>query len=129
MYHREKITDFVESISGFQECDAEVCGFQMLNNDEIVTSVQEESDSDDDETDEDEDNNNYLVSYIVWIAFGFRLSERCSVPIDSDKQLSTVYTQGVPKKLKRLKICTESSFTVFRNKCGVSYGSISKIHV
>ncbi|GFU85295.1 uncharacterized protein TNCV_2386011 [Trichonephila clavipes] len=36
-------------------CDAEVCGFQMLNDDEIVTSVQEESDSVDDETDEDED--------------------------------------------------------------------------
>ncbi|GFV69038.1 hypothetical protein TNCV_2928671 [Trichonephila clavipes] len=30
----------------------------MLNNDEIVTSVQEESDPVDDETDEDEDNNN-----------------------------------------------------------------------
>ncbi|GFW33090.1 hypothetical protein TNCV_2110201 [Trichonephila clavipes] len=33
------------------------CGFQMLNDDEIETSVQE-SDPDDDETDEDEDNNN-----------------------------------------------------------------------
>ncbi|GFT28749.1 HTH_Tnp_Tc3_2 domain-containing protein [Trichonephila clavipes] len=33
-------------------------GFQMLNDDEIVTSVQEESDPVDDETDEDEDNNN-----------------------------------------------------------------------
>ncbi|GFV60010.1 uncharacterized protein TNCV_1401181 [Trichonephila clavipes] len=33
-------------------------GFQMLNNDEIVTSVQEEFDPVDDETDEDEDNNN-----------------------------------------------------------------------
>ncbi|PRD29668.1 UNVERIFIED_CONTAM: hypothetical protein NCL1_28656 [Trichonephila clavipes] len=59
---------FVQSISGFQECDedvetwracdAEDCGFQMLNDDEIVTSVQEESDPLDDETDEDEDNNN-----------------------------------------------------------------------
>ncbi|GFT64330.1 hypothetical protein TNCV_403201 [Trichonephila clavipes] len=37
--------------------DAEDCGFQMLNNDEIVTSAQE-SDFVDDETDEDEDNNN-----------------------------------------------------------------------
>ncbi|GFV31262.1 uncharacterized protein TNCV_1640141 [Trichonephila clavipes] len=37
-------------------CDAEGCGFQMLNDDEIVTSVQEESDPVDDETDEDEDN-------------------------------------------------------------------------
>ncbi|GFV36668.1 hypothetical protein TNCV_1033441 [Trichonephila clavipes] len=33
-------------------------GFQMLNDDEIVTSVQEESDPVDDEWDEDEDNNN-----------------------------------------------------------------------
>ncbi|GFU21933.1 uncharacterized protein TNCV_3284011 [Trichonephila clavipes] len=39
-------------------CDAEDCGFQMLNDDEIVTSAQEESDPVDDETDEDEDNNN-----------------------------------------------------------------------
>ncbi|GFX73834.1 hypothetical protein TNCV_4291501 [Trichonephila clavipes] len=39
-------------------CNAEDCGFQMLNDDEIVTSVQEESGSVDDETDEDEDNNN-----------------------------------------------------------------------
>ncbi|PRD25598.1 UNVERIFIED_CONTAM: hypothetical protein NCL1_40468 [Trichonephila clavipes] len=36
--------------------DAEDCGFQMLNDDEIVTSVQ--SDYVDDEADEDEDNNN-----------------------------------------------------------------------
>ncbi|GFW25632.1 uncharacterized protein TNCV_1308931 [Trichonephila clavipes] len=66
--HCEDITDFVQSIPGFQEydeedvetwmtCDAEDCGFQMLNDDEIVTSVQEESDPVDDETDEDEDNN------------------------------------------------------------------------
>ncbi|GFX55576.1 uncharacterized protein TNCV_268641 [Trichonephila clavipes] len=39
-------------------CDAEDCGFQMLNDNEIVTFVQEESDPVDDETDEDEDNNN-----------------------------------------------------------------------
>ncbi|GFX66952.1 uncharacterized protein TNCV_4180771 [Trichonephila clavipes] len=37
---------------------AENCGFQMLDDDEIVTFVQEESDPVDDETDEDEDNNN-----------------------------------------------------------------------
>ncbi|PRD26063.1 UNVERIFIED_CONTAM: hypothetical protein NCL1_39113 [Trichonephila clavipes] len=37
---------------------AENCGFQMFNDDEIVTYVQEESDPVDDETDEDEDNNN-----------------------------------------------------------------------
>ncbi|GFX29559.1 hypothetical protein TNCV_4776311 [Trichonephila clavipes] len=65
--HREEITNFVPSIPGFQECDedvetwmacdAEDCGFQMLNDDEIVTSVQEESDPVDVETDEDEDNN------------------------------------------------------------------------
>ncbi|GFV50328.1 uncharacterized protein TNCV_622361 [Trichonephila clavipes] len=58
--HREEITDFVQLIPGFQECDedvetwmacdAEDCRFQMLNDDEIVTSVQEESNSVDDET-------------------------------------------------------------------------------
>ncbi|GFV60124.1 uncharacterized protein TNCV_3886421 [Trichonephila clavipes] len=64
--YREDITDFVQSIARFQECDeedvetwmacnAEDCGFQMhaQNDDEIVTSLQEESDSVDDETDKD----------------------------------------------------------------------------
>ncbi|GFW85656.1 uncharacterized protein TNCV_853061 [Trichonephila clavipes] len=65
--HREEIIDFVQSIPGFQECDedaetwiacdAEDCGFQMLNDDEIVTYVREEFDSVDDEMEEDEDNN------------------------------------------------------------------------
>ncbi|GFV12342.1 uncharacterized protein TNCV_1538371 [Trichonephila clavipes] len=66
--HREEITDFVQWIPGFQECDGEdvetwtacdeeECGFQMLNDDEIMTSVQE-SDPVDDEMDEDGDNNN-----------------------------------------------------------------------
>ncbi|GFT26043.1 uncharacterized protein TNCV_2332341 [Trichonephila clavipes] len=64
---KEDITNFVQSIQGFQEyneedlesliaCDAEDYGFQMLNDDEIVTSVQEESNPVDDETVEDEDN-------------------------------------------------------------------------
>ncbi|PRD30103.1 UNVERIFIED_CONTAM: hypothetical protein NCL1_27416 [Trichonephila clavipes] len=39
-------------------CNAGDCGFRMLNDDEIVTSMQEESDPVNDETDEDEDNNN-----------------------------------------------------------------------
>ncbi|GFX28677.1 uncharacterized protein TNCV_4860411 [Trichonephila clavipes] len=39
-------------------CDAEDYGFQMLNADEIGTSVQEESDPIDDETDENENNKN-----------------------------------------------------------------------
>ncbi|GFX88140.1 hypothetical protein TNCV_159551 [Trichonephila clavipes] len=67
--HREEITDFVQSIPGFQECDeedvvtwmacdAEDYGFQILHDDEIVTAVQRESDPVDDETVEDEDNNN-----------------------------------------------------------------------
>ncbi|GFX04162.1 uncharacterized protein TNCV_3973111 [Trichonephila clavipes] len=39
-------------------CDAEDCGFHMLNDDEIVTSVQEEFDPVYEETDEDDNNNN-----------------------------------------------------------------------
>ncbi|GFW82603.1 uncharacterized protein TNCV_3491751 [Trichonephila clavipes] len=88
----------------------------MLNDDEIVTSMQEESDPVDDETDEDEYNNSNErwqdsikcvscvrdsygvcpVSYTTWIAHSVfvypnnRVSERCSVPIDSDKRRSTV---------------------------------------
>ncbi|GFY02865.1 uncharacterized protein TNCV_3507451 [Trichonephila clavipes] len=56
-------------IQGFQEyveenaetwiaCDAEDCEFQMLNDDESVTSVQEESNPVADEADEDEGSNN-----------------------------------------------------------------------
>ncbi|GFT40501.1 uncharacterized protein TNCV_3790611 [Trichonephila clavipes] len=54
--HREEITVFVQSIPRFQEsdeenaetwmaCDAEDCGFQMLNDDEIVTSENFEKNS------------------------------------------------------------------------------------
>ncbi|PRD29644.1 UNVERIFIED_CONTAM: hypothetical protein NCL1_28771 [Trichonephila clavipes] len=64
-----------KDVETWMPCDAEDCGFQMLNDDEIVTSVQEESDPVDDETDEDEDNTtNCPVSYTGWITFGFRLS-------------------------------------------------------
>ncbi|PRD34375.1 UNVERIFIED_CONTAM: hypothetical protein NCL1_14860 [Trichonephila clavipes] len=38
-------------------CNAEDCEFQMINDEEIMTSMQEESDPVDDKTDEDEDNN------------------------------------------------------------------------
>ncbi|GFV44257.1 uncharacterized protein TNCV_754651 [Trichonephila clavipes] len=61
--YREEITKFVQSLPGFKECeedvetwmacDAEGCGFQMLNDDEIVTSI---PDPFDDETDEYKDN-------------------------------------------------------------------------
>ncbi|GFW45220.1 transposable element Tcb2 transposase [Trichonephila clavipes] len=47
-----------EDVETWMACDAEVCGFQMLNDDEIVTSVQEESDSVAEEMDKNEDNNN-----------------------------------------------------------------------
>ncbi|GFX19366.1 uncharacterized protein TNCV_3015051 [Trichonephila clavipes] len=52
--HEEENTDFVQSIPGFQErdedietwmaCNAEDCGFQMLNDDKFVICVKEESD-------------------------------------------------------------------------------------
>ncbi|PRD26989.1 UNVERIFIED_CONTAM: hypothetical protein NCL1_36574 [Trichonephila clavipes] len=41
-----------------QKFDAEDCQIQMLNDDEIVTSVQAETEPVDDETDEDEENSN-----------------------------------------------------------------------
>ncbi|GFW98798.1 hypothetical protein TNCV_2837591 [Trichonephila clavipes] len=43
-----------EDVDTWMACNAEECGFQMLNDDNIVTSVQEESDPVDDEPDEDE---------------------------------------------------------------------------
>ncbi|GFW60804.1 uncharacterized protein TNCV_2672251 [Trichonephila clavipes] len=97
-------------------CDAEDCGFQMLNDDDILTSVQKESDPVDYEMDEDEDNNNesskdpsnadafsaletavegvrFHVLHGLHSVFGYpnnRVSEWCPVPIDSDKRRSTV---------------------------------------
>ncbi|GFY33255.1 hypothetical protein TNCV_1241051 [Trichonephila clavipes] len=47
-----------DDVETWMTCEAECCGFQMLNSDEIVTSVQEESNPVDDKTKEDEDNNN-----------------------------------------------------------------------
>ncbi|GFU62114.1 hypothetical protein TNCV_2671601 [Trichonephila clavipes] len=44
--------------TGISRKQCEDYGFQILNNDEIVVFVQEESDPVDDETDKDEDNNN-----------------------------------------------------------------------
>ncbi|PRD31681.1 UNVERIFIED_CONTAM: hypothetical protein NCL1_22887 [Trichonephila clavipes] len=45
-----------EDVETWMACDAEDCKFQMQNDDEIVTSVQEESDPVGHETDEDEEN-------------------------------------------------------------------------
>ncbi|GFS53918.1 hypothetical protein TNCV_3761471 [Trichonephila clavipes] len=51
-----------EDVEAWMACDSEDCGFQMLNDDEIVTSMQEKSDPIDNETDEDEDNNSHKSS-------------------------------------------------------------------
>ncbi|GFW77551.1 uncharacterized protein TNCV_2499431 [Trichonephila clavipes] len=59
--HRDKTRNIEPSREGRKwsvSITAEDFRFRMLNDDEIVTSVQEESDPVDDETDEDEDNNN-----------------------------------------------------------------------
>ncbi|GFT00745.1 uncharacterized protein TNCV_3114181 [Trichonephila clavipes] len=56
-------------------CDAEDCGFQILNDDQIVTSVQKESDPVDDETNEDEVNNNNENSKSQSNADAFSASE------------------------------------------------------
>ncbi|GFX74584.1 uncharacterized protein TNCV_1158011 [Trichonephila clavipes] len=53
--HNEECDE--EDVEAWMACDAENCGFQMLNDDEIVTSVQEESYPVDDETDEKKKNN------------------------------------------------------------------------
>ncbi|GFV02342.1 hypothetical protein TNCV_855641 [Trichonephila clavipes] len=46
-----------DDVETWMAYDGEDCGFQMLNDDEIVTSAQEESDPVDDEMEENEDNN------------------------------------------------------------------------
>ncbi|GFX82221.1 uncharacterized protein TNCV_33291 [Trichonephila clavipes] len=54
----------LSTLSNRSQCDEEdvetwmACDVEMLNDDETVTSVQEESDPVDNETDKDEDNNN-----------------------------------------------------------------------
>ncbi|GFV38599.1 hypothetical protein TNCV_132381 [Trichonephila clavipes] len=63
----------------------------MLNDDEIVASVQAESNLVDDETDEDDVPFHILHGWHS--VFGYlnnHVSERCPVPIDSDKRRSTV---------------------------------------
>ncbi|GFX88123.1 uncharacterized protein TNCV_159381 [Trichonephila clavipes] len=119
-------------------CDSEDCEFQLLNDDEIATSVQEESDPIDDETEEDEGNNEsskgrsnadafsalevvrtteccptqllllkrirdlaakkrsvrFHILHRWHLVFGYpnnRVSERCTVQIDSFKRRSTMY--------------------------------------
>ncbi|GFW21068.1 hypothetical protein TNCV_2703081 [Trichonephila clavipes] len=47
-----------EDVETWMASDAEYCVFQMLKDNEIVTSVQEESNLVHDEMDEDENNNN-----------------------------------------------------------------------
>ncbi|GFV37271.1 uncharacterized protein TNCV_2255731 [Trichonephila clavipes] len=69
----EEFTNFVQWIPGFQECDEEdaetwmacECGFQMLNDDKIVTSVQEEYSPVNDEMDKEEDNNNKSSKWFI----------------------------------------------------------------
>ncbi|GFY30912.1 hypothetical protein TNCV_3120721 [Trichonephila clavipes] len=56
--YRQNLKCDGEDAETWMACDAEDCGFQMLNDDEIVTSVHEESEPVDDEIDEDEDSNN-----------------------------------------------------------------------
>ncbi|GFW60509.1 uncharacterized protein TNCV_568571 [Trichonephila clavipes] len=114
-------------------CDAEDCGFQMLNDDEIVTSVQEESDPVDDETDEDENNTTkWPVSYTAWIAFDFRLSERYPVPTDSDKRRSTVFGLFTSQLLTKCyptnsphPVRVGGSPLTFRNTLGVFGSQVS----
>ncbi|GFX22306.1 uncharacterized protein TNCV_2951471 [Trichonephila clavipes] len=48
---------YADFVNIWSACNVEDCGFQMLNADEIMTSVREESNPVDDETNEDEDNN------------------------------------------------------------------------
>ncbi|PRD20822.1 UNVERIFIED_CONTAM: hypothetical protein NCL1_53537 [Trichonephila clavipes] len=62
--------DDEENVETWTACDAENCGFQMLNDGEIVTSVQENSDLVDDE---DEENNNEMSGFIYYMD-GIRFS-------------------------------------------------------
>ncbi|GFV86966.1 hypothetical protein TNCV_2199171 [Trichonephila clavipes] len=94
-------------------------GFQMLNDDKIVTSVQEESDPVDDKTDEDEDNSNNKsskgptnadiaakkrrctmcpVSYTAWIALSFRLSEQSRIRTVSGPKSSAEKDSNIQNK-------------------------------
>ncbi|GFW25314.1 uncharacterized protein TNCV_5088791 [Trichonephila clavipes] len=130
--HSEKITDFVQFIPGFQECDEDVepwmtcdagdCGFQMLN-DGIVTSVQEESDPIDDETNEDEDNNNNQSSKGPSNADAFSLLETAMERYEQQSECS-------PTQVLLLKIIRHLSAK--RRRCimvkrKISYFSTIKV--
>ncbi|GFX85163.1 hypothetical protein TNCV_1647101 [Trichonephila clavipes] len=75
-------------------CDAEDCVFQILNDDEIVSSLQEESNPVDDETDEDEDNSN-------------NESSKCSLNADAFSALETAMGNQMSTDVPRL--LTQSS--------------------
>ncbi|PRD28312.1 UNVERIFIED_CONTAM: hypothetical protein NCL1_32755 [Trichonephila clavipes] len=118
----------------------------MLNDDEIVTFVQEESDLINDETNEDKDNNktfststfltyeDFQYSYSVrfhilhgsHLIFGYpnnRISKWPPVPIDSDKRRSTCIVKGVQLCFRRFAIdgCSEWQIALNKEKCSAIY--------
>ncbi|GFS63281.1 uncharacterized protein TNCV_1496761 [Trichonephila clavipes] len=97
-------------------CDAEDCGFQMLNDDETVTSVLEESDPVDDETVEDEDNNNNESSKGLSNAIAFSVLE--TVMEWYEQQSECCPTQLL--LLKRIRDLTEK-----KRRCTMAQRKIS----
>ncbi|GFU92594.1 hypothetical protein TNCV_4795221 [Trichonephila clavipes] len=62
-------------------CDAEDCRFQMLNDDEIVISIQEESDPANNETSENEDNTTKVTGMLCWKLFNCFVSSDCQTAV------------------------------------------------
>ncbi|GFX15648.1 uncharacterized protein TNCV_2131341 [Trichonephila clavipes] len=108
-------------------CDAEDCGFEMLNDVEIVTSVQEESDPVDDEMDEDEGNynkesskgpSNADVFSVLEIAMGWyeQQSECCPTQLLLRKRIG-----DLTAKKRR---CTMSLIEAHETNCGKGLNNV-----
>ncbi|GFW38695.1 uncharacterized protein TNCV_3880621 [Trichonephila clavipes] len=83
-------------------------GFQMLNDDEIVTSVQEESDPVDDETDEDKDNNSRQSNKGLSNADAFSALET-AMGWYEQRQSAVLLNYCCSKKKANQKPCSENT--------------------
>ncbi|GFX11578.1 uncharacterized protein TNCV_5141531 [Trichonephila clavipes] len=109
--------EYNEDIETRMACDAEDCGFQMLNDNYSVNSVQEESDPIDEGNNESSKGpskaeafsaletamecDRFHILHESHSVFGYpnnRVFERCPVPVDFDKRRSTVLLSSLGLK-------------------------------
>ncbi|GFU17207.1 transposable element Tc1 transposase [Trichonephila clavipes] len=101
-----------EDVETWMAYDAEDCGFQMLNDNETVTSVQEQSDPVDDETDEDQGSNNNKSSKGPSNADAFSVLETA---MEWQKRLdfANEHINEPPQFWEKVLFSDESKFCIF----------------